>query len=83
MEEQISDDTWHESIQRIYSSSVSLRHTVIQFKTAHRLHWSKDRLAQILVMTEDIELLGFDLLSLFLKCLINVLLQQYQLQWIN
>lgn len=49
MEEQISDDTWHESIQRIYSSSIGLRYTVIHFRITkvHHLHWSKDRLAKI------------------------------------
>lgn len=43
---QISDDTWEEALDRIHSSSICLRHTVIQFKVLHRLHWSKIKLAK-------------------------------------
>lgn len=31
----------------IFSSSICLRHAVIQFKIVHRLHWSKTRLSKI------------------------------------
>lgn len=42
----ISEPVWQKIIQRIYSSSVCLRHTVVHFKIVHRLHWSKDRLSK-------------------------------------
>ena len=38
---------WQKILQRIYSSSICLRHTVVQFKIVHRLHWTKDRLSKI------------------------------------
>lgn len=44
---QISDETWKKIIDRIFSSSICLRHGVIQFKVVHRLHWSKTRLSKI------------------------------------
>ncbi len=47
MEDQISDNAWQEAIWRIHSSSISLRHTIVQFKIVHRLRWSKDRLEKI------------------------------------
>lgn len=49
MEEQISEDTWHESIQTIYTSSVSLRYKDIHFRITkvHHLLWCKDRLGKI------------------------------------
>lgn len=47
LDESISDDTWHKVIQRIFSSSICLRHAVVQFKIVHRLHWSKVRLSKI------------------------------------
>ena len=47
LKEQITDDTWHKIIQGIFSSSICLRHAVIQFKIVHRLHWSKVRLSKI------------------------------------
>lgn len=47
LDETISEEKWQKIIQRIYSSSICLRHTVIQFKIVHRLHWTKDRLSRI------------------------------------
>lgn len=47
LKEQISDATWQKVVHRIYNSSVCQRHTVIQFKIVHRLHWSKVRLSKI------------------------------------
>ena len=44
---QISEEIWKKIIDRIFSSSICLRHVVIQFKVVHRLHWSKTRLSQI------------------------------------
>lgn len=47
LNEPITDDTWHKIIQGIFSSSICLKHAVIQFKIVHRLHWSKVRLSKI------------------------------------
>uniref|UniRef100_A0A672IAP0 Reverse transcriptase domain-containing protein n=1 Tax=Salarias fasciatus TaxID=181472 RepID=A0A672IAP0_SALFA len=47
LETAISEDEWQSAINNIYSSSICLRHRVIQFKILHRLHWSKVRLAKI------------------------------------
>lgn len=47
LDEPISEEMWHKIIQRIFSSSICLRHAVIQFKIVHRLHWSKVRLSKI------------------------------------
>ncbi|KAM7402819.1 hypothetical protein PAMP_018030 [Pampus punctatissimus] len=47
LQEQIPDATWEKIIHRIYTSSICQRHTVIQFKIVHRLHWSKVRLSRI------------------------------------
>ena len=43
---EISDETWNEALDRIHTSSICLRHIVIQFKVMHRLHWSKVKLAK-------------------------------------
>lgn len=45
--ERISEDIWQKIIWRIYSSSICLRHAVIQFKIVHRLHWTKARISKI------------------------------------
>lgn len=42
----ISEEEWQSVIKNIYSSSICLRHRVIQFKVVHRLHWSKEKLAK-------------------------------------
>lgn len=42
----LSEETWERALDRIHSSSICLRHTIIQFKVLHRLHWSKVRLAK-------------------------------------
>lgn len=47
LNENISNSVWQKAIQNIHSSSVSLRHAVVQFKVVHRLHWSKDKLSKI------------------------------------
>ncbi len=46
LNEPISEEIWHKIIQGIVSSSICLRHAVIQFKIV-RLHWSKVRLSKI------------------------------------
>lgn len=35
------------SIRRIQTCTVCLRHSAAQFKGAHHLHWSKDKLSKI------------------------------------
>lgn len=47
LNEPITEDTWLKIIRGIFSSSICLRHAVIQFKIVHRLHWSKVRLSKI------------------------------------
>lgn len=42
----ISEDVWQTVVNNIHSSSICLRHRVIQFKVVHRLHWSKVKLAK-------------------------------------
>lgn len=41
---QIDDDVWEESLSRIRSCSINVRHQLIQFKVIHRLHYSKSKL---------------------------------------
>ena len=43
----ILDDVWAKCIANIHTSSIWLRHGLIQFKVVHRLHYSNDRLAKI------------------------------------
>ena len=47
LDEAITEEIWQKIIQRIYSSSICLRHTVVQFKIVHRLHWTKDGLSKV------------------------------------
>ena len=43
----ISDDSWQFAVEGIHSTSVCIRHGLLQFKVLHRLHLSKSRLARI------------------------------------
>lgn len=43
-----TEDEWDSVLDRIHSSSICLRHKVIQFKIVHRLHWSKTRLSKVI-----------------------------------
>lgn len=43
---ELSEEVWEKALDKIHSSSICLRHTVIQFKVMHRLHWSKVRLSK-------------------------------------
>lgn len=43
----ISEDNLQKVIKNIFSSSICLRHAVVQFKIVHRLHSSKARIAKI------------------------------------
>lgn len=47
LDEPISKETWHKIIQGISSSSICLRHALIQFKIVHCLYWSIIRLSKI------------------------------------
>ena len=49
---QLSTQTWEGSLDSIHSSSLCLRHNLIQFKIIHRLHFSRDRLAAIYPNTD-------------------------------
>ena len=44
---EMPDDSWQMAIKIIHSSSVCIRHGLLQFKVFHRLHFSKSRLAEI------------------------------------
>ena len=41
---QIPDETWEESLQLINACSINSRHSLIQFRIIHRLHYSKSKL---------------------------------------
>lgn len=43
----IPEDIWKNTIQRIHTSSLCIRHGLIQFKVVHRLHYSNDRLSKL------------------------------------
>lgn len=45
--ERISADIWHDCVKNIYNSSVNARHSLIQFKILHRLHFSPTKLKNI------------------------------------
>ena len=49
---QLSAQTWEGSLDFIHTSSLCLRHNLIQFKILHRLHFSRDRLAAIYPNTD-------------------------------
>lgn len=46
LEIELSEDMWQSVLDNIHSSSICLKHRVIQFKVVHRLHWSKVKLAK-------------------------------------
>ena len=43
----IPDDIWEECIDNVHHSSINVRHSLIQFKVVHRLHFSPSRLHKI------------------------------------
>jgi hypothetical protein len=45
--EELWDDTWESVLHRVHSSSFSARHSLIQFKVVHHIHWSGDKLWRI------------------------------------
>lgn len=44
---EISEDTWTDTLKRVNSSTSCARLNLIQFKVAHRLHWSRARISSI------------------------------------
>ena len=44
---QLADEEWDMALTRVHSSSICSRHSLIQFKVLHRLHFSKVKLARI------------------------------------
>lgn len=47
LDEQFADDTWQAAITRIHTSSICVRHSLIQFKILHRLHLSPSKIAKL------------------------------------
>lgn len=43
----LSDETWQCSLKRIHTTSLCIRHGLIQFKIVHHLHYSPEKLAKI------------------------------------
>ena len=43
----ISDSDWHDAIAWVHSSSICIRHGLLQFKIIHRLHLSPKKLAKL------------------------------------
>lgn len=44
---EVSDISWQSAIKRIHSTSICIRHGLLQFKVLHRLSLSRSRLARI------------------------------------
>lgn len=44
---EMSDVSWQSAIKRIHSTSICIRHGLLQFKVLHRLHLSRSKLARI------------------------------------
>ena len=47
MDIEISDGDWEDCIANIHHSSINVRHSLIQFKIVHRLHYSPTKLHKI------------------------------------
>lgn len=43
----ITEEQWTEAQERVHSSSICIRHGLLQFKILHQLHLSKERLSKI------------------------------------
>ena len=43
----ILDETWTNCLRRIHATSLCMRHSLIQFKVTHRLHYSNEKLGRI------------------------------------
>ena len=44
---ELEEETWERSLDRIRTTSLCLRHGLIQFKILHRLHFSREKLSKI------------------------------------
>ena len=44
---ELDEETWERSLERIHTTSLCLRHCLIQFKILHRLHFSREKLSRI------------------------------------
>ncbi len=47
LDREISNEMWENCIKNIHDSSINARHSLIQFKVVHRLHYSPSRLQKI------------------------------------
>lgn len=45
--EELSEEAWQKSLTRVQTSSLCVRHGLIQFRIVHRLHYSNEKLAKI------------------------------------
>lgn len=43
----VSEAVWQSAIKQIHSTSICVRHGLLQFKIIHRLHYSRSKLARI------------------------------------
>lgn len=43
----LSDEIWQNCLRRIHTTSLCIRHGLIQFKVVHRLHYSNEKLSRI------------------------------------
>lgn len=50
----LSEEIWDEALEKIHSSSICLRHAVVQLKVLHRLHWSKVKLYKVFPASDSI-----------------------------
>lgn len=44
---EISDEVWETCLENIHHCSINTRHNLVQFKTVHRLHYSKAKIHKI------------------------------------
>ena len=49
---ELSEEMWQNCLLRIHSSSMCIRHGLIQFKILHRLHYSGEKLSRIFNITD-------------------------------
>uniref|UniRef100_A0AAR2IMM0 Reverse transcriptase domain-containing protein n=1 Tax=Pygocentrus nattereri TaxID=42514 RepID=A0AAR2IMM0_PYGNA len=50
--EEISEEAWQRAVQWVPSSSVCVKHGLLQFKVLHRLHFSRSKLAKLYPNTD-------------------------------
>lgn len=47
LDKDITEEQWQTALTQIHKSSACVRHGLLQFKTIHRLHWTKQKLHKI------------------------------------